>query len=252
MLYRKDGPCGRALLFQRCEEWFCDRVIMRLAEWWKRLFRIVFIQDLLETMKGILCASVAMKNKIRRGMALFMRHFECSGDKLRTVPFWNFMCNHFAREKVDDHANIKIVISQFKTSNIADPSFGCCALNCCRRMFFFRSGSRSFKYSCFAVVRTLLKPISGMSREIYPGLTWCPRWMRIIRIFSTPSTCLYSSNASRMSWQYSWRRLSNQVLPRLLCNILYELHISRKTAPVHADDLLMEQMPNNQRISKSW
>ena len=32
------------------------------------------------------------------------------------------MCDYFAREKVDNYANIKIVLSQFKTSNIADPS----------------------------------------------------------------------------------------------------------------------------------
>ena len=108
--------------FQRSEKWFCDRIVMRLAGLRKRLLRIVFMQDLLKTMRGILRASVAMKNKTRRWMAFLIRHFECCGDKLRTVPFWNFMCDYFAREKVDNHANIKVVIPKFKTGDIADPS----------------------------------------------------------------------------------------------------------------------------------
>ena len=107
--------------FQRCEEWFCDRVIMRLAGLRKGLLRIVFMQKLLKPVRDILRSTVAMKNKTSWRMPLFMRHFECCGDKLRTVLFWNLMCDYFAREKVNDHANIKVVIPKFKTGDIADP-----------------------------------------------------------------------------------------------------------------------------------
>lgn len=108
--------------FQRCEEWFCDRVIMRLAGLRKGLLRIVFMQKLLKPVRGILRSTVAMKNKTRWGMAFFMRHFKCCSEKLGAVLFWNFMCDHFAWEKVDNHANIKVVIPKFKTGDIADPS----------------------------------------------------------------------------------------------------------------------------------
>lgn len=88
--------------FQRCEEWFCDRVIMRLAGLRKGLLRIVFMQKLLKPVRGILRSTVAMKNKTRWGMAFFMRHFKCCSEKLGAVLFWNLMCDHFAWEKVDD------------------------------------------------------------------------------------------------------------------------------------------------------
>ena len=108
--------------FQRCEEWFCDRVIMRLAGLRKGLLRIVFMQKLLKPVRGILRSTVAMKNKTRWGMAFFMRHFKCCSEKLGAVLFWNLMCDHFAWEKVDDNTNIKVVIPKFKTGDIADPS----------------------------------------------------------------------------------------------------------------------------------
>lgn len=107
--------------FQRCEEWFCDRIVMWLAGLRKRLLRIVFMQELLETMWGVLRSSVAMKNKTRRWLAFLICHFECCGDKLRTIPFWNLICDYFTGEEINDHADIKIVISEFKTANIADP-----------------------------------------------------------------------------------------------------------------------------------
>ena len=133
-------------------------------------------------------------------------------------------------------------------------------------MFFFRSGSRSFRYFFFAVIRTLLKPISRMSRETYSALIWCPRWTRIVRIFSAPKTCLYSSNTSRISWNtlvgapqtrrfrpccvtYDCRMYHG---PHSMLHILCGSHISRKTAPKRADDLLMAQIPSNRRTLESW
>ena len=94
---------------------------MRLAGLRKGLLRIVFMQKLLKPVGGILRASVTMKNKARRWLAFLIRHFECCGDKLSTVPFLNFMCDHFAREKVNNYTNIKVVIPKFKTGDIADP-----------------------------------------------------------------------------------------------------------------------------------
>ena len=108
--------------FQRCEEWFCDRVIMRLAGLRKGLLRSVFMQKLLKPVRGILRSTVAMKNKTRWGMAFFMRHFKCCSEKLGAVLFWNLMCDHFAWEKVDNHTNKSSDPLKFKTGDIADPA----------------------------------------------------------------------------------------------------------------------------------
>lgn len=69
--------------------------------------------------------------------------------------------------------------------------------------------------SCFAVVRTLVKPISDMRLATNPVLTWCLLWTNMVRIFSAPNTWRNSSKTSRIMTRYSARRFSNYALSRL-------------------------------------
>ena len=72
-------------------------------------------------MRCILRAAITMKNKSGWRISLLISHLKRGRDELGTVLLWNLICDHFAWEKINDHADIEIVIFEFKAANIADP-----------------------------------------------------------------------------------------------------------------------------------
>ena len=108
--------------FQWCEKRLCYRIVMWLTRAWKRLRYIVLMQEFLEPMRCILRAAITMKNKSGWGISFLISHLKRGRNELGTVLLWNLICNHFAWEKINDRADIEIVISDFKAANIADPA----------------------------------------------------------------------------------------------------------------------------------
>ena len=87
MLYRKDDPFDRVLLFSAMR-----RMILRLRYYAvcrvaRKIVSYCVHAGAVGNDERYIVRLGRYENKTRWRMALFMRHFECCGDKLRTVLF---------------------------------------------------------------------------------------------------------------------------------------------------------------------